>query len=270
MPKPDPELEAAIADAAREGGPDFEPAERAAFARALRTLNDTGIPYVVGGAFAKHAYTGVWRNTKDLDIFLKPDDLKTALEALAAAGYETEVTIEHWLAKATRAPYFVDLIFGAGHGQLAIDDGWFEHSRPVTIAGVQTRLIPLEELIVSKAYIAERYRFDGADIAHLIRGVQGQVDWQRVLDRLGGHRSLLLWHLLLFYFVYPGHADYLPQDLMVQLFERVRQGWSRRRPPTAFRGTLLDPFSFLVDIEDWGYEDRRNLEPVVDDEGELV
>ena len=91
-----------------------------------------------------------------------------------------------------------------------------------------------------------------------------------MLDRLGVNRGLLLWHLLLFNFIYPGHADYLPQDLMVQLFEWVRRGWSRLRPPTAFRGTLLDPFSFLVDIEDWGYEDRRKLDPIVDDEGELV
>ena len=72
------------------------------------------------------------------------------------------------------------------------------------------------------------------------------------------------------------------EPAVVASFEHVLWLRSRRCPDpatvgssaasasTAFRGTLLDPFSFLVDIEDWGYEDRRNLEPVVDDEGELV
>ncbi|HBY93443.1 MAG: nucleotidyltransferase family protein [Ardenticatenaceae bacterium] len=271
MAEHDEDFEEAVADVAREGKPEFEPEEAQVFARSLRVLNETGIPYVVGGAFAKHAYTGVWRDTKDLDIFLKPGDLKPALDALKAAGYETEVEFEHWLAKARHAPYFIDLIFGTGHGQLQVDDTWFKYSQPVEIAGVRTRLIPIEELIVSKAYIAERYRFDGADVAHLIRGAKGVIAWSRVLERLGPNRELLLWQLILFDFIYPGHSDYLPKELMVQLFEQARERWSNPQANRkAFRGTLLDPFSFIVDVEDWGYEDRRDLEPLVNDEGEPV
>ncbi len=270
MPTNDPEFEAQLADVARAADPRFEPEEAQAFARALNTLNATGIPYVVGGAFAKHAYTGIWRDTKDLDVFLKPDDLKTALDALAEAGYETSIEFEHWLAKAHQEPYVVDLIFGTGHGQLHVDDAWFEHARPGNIAGVDTRLIPLEELIVSKAYIAERYRFDGADIIHLILATKGKIDWERVLERLGPNRELLLWYLVLFDFVYPGHAKYLPQELMGGLFDEMREQWSRRTRGKAFRGTILDPFSYTVDIEDWDYEDRRDLEPLVDEEGEVV
>jgi hypothetical protein len=260
----------ALEDVAREGKPKFEPGQARAFASALQALNEAGVPYMVGGAFAKHAYTGIWRDTKDLDLFLKPEDLKTALEVLTQVGFETEIEFQHWLAKARQEPYSVDLIFGTGHGQLQIDDGWLEHSQPTKIAGVNTRLIPIEELIVSKAYVAERYRFDGADIVHLIQGAKGRLDWQRVLTRLGDNRGLLLWHLILFDFVLPGHADDLPQALMTQLFEEVRQSWTRPQPSATFRGTLLDPFSFLVDIEDWGYEDQRDLAPLVDEGGEAV
>jgi hypothetical protein len=267
---PDPEFEQALADMARAGEPRFAPEEAAFFASSLTALNQAGVSYVVAGAFAKHAYTRIWRDTKDLDVFLKPEDLKPALDALANLGYQTEIEFEHWLAKAKRDPYVVDLIFGTGHGQLQIDDGWFQHSRPVRIAGVPTRLAPIEELIVSKMYIAERYRFDGADVLHLIRSVGGRIDWERVLARLQRNRKLLLWHLLLYDFVYPGHADHLPQELMVRLFEEVRRGWTRPDDPRAFRGTLLDPFSFAADVEDWGYEDRRDLEPWVDDAGELL
>ena len=257
---PDEQFEDAVAHAAREGAPEFDEEEGRVFAQALNVLNDTGVPYVVAGAFAKHAYTGIWRDTKDLDVFLKPDGLKAALDALAAVGFETVVEFEHWLAKAKRNPYFLDLIFGTGHGQLQIDDTWFENAREVEVAGVRARLLPVEELIASKVYIAERYRFDGADVLHLILRREGRIDWQRVLRLLSGHRELLLWHLILFDFVYPGHRDLLPHALMTQLFDEARGNWSRQLPRKAFRGTLIDPFSFAVDIHDWGYEDRRDLE----------
>lgn len=264
----DDDFNQAVADVARAGEAQFEPEQEQVFAQGLQALNEAGVSYLVAGAVAKHAYTGIWRNTKDLDIFLKAEDLKPALEALETAGFVTEIEFPHWLAKARREPYFIDLIFGTGHGQLRIEDSWFENSRPTEIAGVPTRLIPLEELIVSKAYVAERYRFDGADILHLIQGSRGQVDWQRVLTLLEDNRDLLLWYLILFAFVYPGRREYLPLALMAELFHEAQQRWVQARHPRAFRGTLLDPFSFTVDIEDWGYEDRRELEPLVDQAGE--
>jgi hypothetical protein len=264
----DDDFERAAADVARESNPEFAPEQARIFALGLNALNGAGVPYMVGGAFAKHAYTGIWRDTKDLDLFLKPDDLKRALDVLAAAGFDTEIEFPHWLAKTWHRPYVIDLIFGTGHGQLQIDDNWFVHSRSVEVAGVKTRLIPPEELLVSKAYVAERYRFDGADIIHLILRLEGKLDWQRILVLLGSNRNLLLWYLILFQFVYPGRTDCLPQELMEQLFDKMRRRWSKPQQPHAFRGTLLDPFSFVVDTEDWGFEDRRDLAPLVDDEGE--
>jgi hypothetical protein len=58
---------------------------------------------------------------------------------------------------------------------------------------------------------------------------------------------------------------------MASLFENVRERWQHdEEPPRAFRGTLLDPFSYNVDIENWGYSDQRNLDPLVDDQGEVL
>lgn len=264
------EMEEPADDVAREGKAQFEPRQTELFARCLRALNRAGIPYLVAGAMAKHAYTGIWRNTKDLDLFLKPADLEPALATLADAGLDTTIEFHHWLAKARREPYFIDLIFGTGHGQLQIDDSWFENSRPIQIAGVQAQLIPPEELIVSKMYVAERYRFDGADVLHVIQGTRGEIDWQRILALLDDNRDLLLPYLLLFAFVYPGRTHYLPQSLMAELFEEAQRHWSDPHGRRDFRGTLLDPFSFTVDIEDWDYEDQRRLEPLVGEMGDLV
>jgi hypothetical protein len=129
--------------------------------------------------------------------------------------------------------------------------------------------MPLEWILASAMFVAERRRFDGAEVIHLIKSAKGNIDWERLLHRLGDNRELLLWHLILFDFVYPGHSDYLPQDLMVELFEEARHRWAQpEKDEKSFRGTLIDPFAFTVDVEDLGYEDRRNTESLVDEEGE--
>jgi hypothetical protein len=260
-----------VPDQSRASEARLDPAEARAFAEALSALNNGGIPYLVAGAFAKHAYTGVWRDTKDLDVFLEPADLHGALSALHDAGFRTYVEDPRWLAKARREPYFLDLIFGAGNGRMIIDGRWFERAGTVEIAGVRARLIPIEELLVSKLYVAARDRFDGADIVHLIRSAGGKIDWERVLALLRPEDSeLLLWHLLLFDFVYPGHASYLPQGLMLRLFEDLRQRWRSPGRPTLFRGTLLDQVSYGADVHDGGYEDGRDGRPLVDAEGRCL
>src|SRR5215218_5905931 len=53
---------------------------------AMRALDDAELPYVVGGGYAMAFYTGIQRNTKDLDVFMKPEDHKRALEVLEKAG----------------------------------------------------------------------------------------------------------------------------------------------------------------------------------------
>lgn len=255
----------------RERKPRLPSEQAEVYREALRALNQSGLRYAVGAAFARFVYTSIWRQTKDLDIFVRPADLRVVMDVLEAVGFETEVKERSWLAKAWKNGHFLDLIFGHGHGLLPFDECSFEGVKMDKVLGVVSPLIPIEEMIASAAFVAGRNRFDGPEVAHLIRASKGKLDWQRILDRLGENRELLLWHLILFDFVYPGHTRYLPQALMVQLFEEVRERWkTNRRSTKQFRGTLLDPFSWTVDVEDWGYEDRRNKDPLVDKKGNLL
>jgi predicted nucleotidyltransferase len=242
----------------REGEPKLTPEQAQIYARALKTVKELQIPYVVAGAFATHFYTGLWRDTKDLDLFIKPEGAEKALRALKSEGFKTEVREKHWLAKAKQNGYLIDLIFGMANGMVEFDDDWLTAKEQVTVAGVQAPIIRLEELITSKVYIAVRDRFDGADIVHLIRAVKGRVQWERILQRLRMNRNLLLWHFIFFDFVYPAHSEYLPRDLMKRLFEEFHAS----RPAAnqdQFLGTLLDAFSFAADVHDWGYPDARKL-----------
>ena len=252
-----------------EGRIELEPEVEKVFVQGLRALNSANIPYVVGAAFARHAYTGIWRETKDIDIFLLPKDLQAAFEALENEGFSTSVMYEHWLAKAYFGDIFIDLIFGTGHGQVQVDEAWIERGRPGVVLGVATRLAAIEEMITTSMFVAERNRFDGAEVVHLINSARGNLDWDRILQLVGEeNREILLWNLILFDIVYPGHYDYLPKDLIVRLFQEMRTRWKNNKiPPKAFRGMILDPFSFEVDLENWGYEDRRKIAPIVDQEG---
>jgi hypothetical protein len=94
---------------------------------ALRKLQDTGIPFLVGGAFAFSHYAHITRDTKDVDIFVKPDDCPRVLETFEQLGYQTEVPFPHWLGKVHRGEYFGQR-FSSGNA-----------SRASTICGSSTR-----------------------------------------------------------------------------------------------------------------------------------
>ena len=42
----------------------------------------------MGGAFGLGAYTGAWRNTKDLDLYILPPDRDTVVSVLTEAGLD--------------------------------------------------------------------------------------------------------------------------------------------------------------------------------------
>ncbi len=109
-----------------------------------------------------------------------------------------------------RAERFADLIYRSGNGVAVVDDLWFEHAVEAELLGIPVRLCPAEEIIWSKSYVQERERFDGADIAHLIRRSGRNFDWKRLIRRFGDDWRVLLGHLVNFGFVYPGERDVVP------------------------------------------------------------
>src|SRR3954462_5632953 len=145
-----------------------DPQTREFYVAALKKLDEAKIPYVVGGGYAMAYYTGIARNTKDLDLFIRASDRDQALKALEHAGYRTEFFYEFWIAKALSGETFVDILYNSGNGLCPVDDDWFKHSVKHEILGYPTRLIPAEEQLHSKAFVQDRDRFDGTDVAHLL------------------------------------------------------------------------------------------------------
>jgi hypothetical protein len=232
--------------------------EREVYRRALHAMNEAQVPYVVAGAYAMYEHTGIYRQTKDLDLFVEPTVVLAAAHALRAAGFLMRLEDLHWLAKGTMGDRFVDLIYGMGNGVAFIDDQWHARSRPGVVAAHGVRVAPVEELIWHRLFISERHRHDTSDILHLLLCVGDTLDWERLLERVGLHWPLLLAQCQMFSYVYPGHRSNIPSWVMEKLLEQARADVGRDEEESdVTRGTLISRFSFAIDVREWGFADPR-------------
>ena len=226
----------------------------------MRCLKNEGIDFLVGGAYALAHYTGIVRYTKDLDLFIRPRDLERCMKALEKYSYRTEVTFPIWLAKAFCGNDFVDIIYRSGNGLAEVDDAWFDYATPANVLDCDVRLCPVEETILSKAFIMERERYDGADILHYIHACAETMDWDRLLQRFEEHWRVLLSHLVLFGFVYPGSKHRVPKWVMEVLCDALREDESeahQHRFTRLCNGPLLSRVHYIVDTTQGGYRDAR-------------
>jgi hypothetical protein len=159
------------------------------------------------------------------------------------------------LFKAHRDDFFVDLITGMSNGVITVDSTWIERALPAMIHGVATRVLAPEELLASKLFVTRRERFDGADIAHIIYGTRGRLDWGRVLSLVGEHWEMLLWALVLFRYVYPAQSNYVPGTLWQDLVARFLNQLANPDAKADFRGSLVDDNMFAIDVNEWGLPD---------------
>ncbi len=245
-------------DASPPAQPTFPDATARFYGRMIDALQAAEQPFLVGGAYAFARHTGIERHTKDLDLFVRPEDVERTLAILAEAGCETELTFTHWLGKARRNDDFIDIIFSSGNGIATVDDRWFAHSLPDEVLGRPVRLCPVEEMLWSKLYVMERERFDGADAAHLLLHNLDRLDWRRLLGYFQWHEQLLLASLPLFQVIYPTETERVPSRVMDYMAARARQDPERaRRDRPVCRGTLLSREQYLPDIEQGGFIDAR-------------
>src|SRR5258708_30838141 len=74
--------------------------EREVYRRALQALNDAAVPYVVAAAYAIYEHTGIYRQTKDLDLFVEPSFVVASTRPLHQAVFGMRLDPLHWLPEA--------------------------------------------------------------------------------------------------------------------------------------------------------------------------
>lgn len=232
------------------------PQAEAFYAEALRELSAQSSPFLLAGTYAVSAYTGITRQTKDLDIFCKAGDFPRILGDFQERGYAVEIEDERWLAKVFRGEHFFDVIFASSNGTMPVNDQWFEGARQVEVFGTQVRIVGPTELIWSKAFIQLRHRYDGADIVHVILKQSDAIDWKRLLAYMELHWEVLLTHLLNFRWIYPAERNQVPRWLMDELLDRLHRQLELPPPHMKVcRGRMFSRVDYRIAVEEWGYAD---------------
>ena len=235
----------------------FDAACAAFYKRAIELLRQSEIPFLLGGAYGVCVYTGLARHTKDVDLFIRAVDLDRALGIFERDGCRTEKTFPHWLAKVYLGQNVIDLIYAAGNGLGLVDDSWFTRGRDDELLGLPVKVMGPEEIIWMKAFVQERERFDGADIAHMIQSCAESIDWAYLRTRFGADWRVLFSFLVLFGYIYPSERHRIPADLMQELTRLLAHEQTALFRERICRGTFLSRAQFLPDVNERGYRDAR-------------
>jgi hypothetical protein len=159
---------------------DLQPEVEATLKRAIRALDEAGVPFMLGGGLAAWAHGGP-AGTYDVDLMVRGEDAKAALEALVAAGMEAEDPPEQWLLKAHDGNVLVDLIYEPSG--LAINDDVFGRSQQLTVCAMRTRVMALEDVFSTKLLSMNDNSLDYGPLIKMARAVREQVDWDEVRAR---------------------------------------------------------------------------------------
>lgn len=158
---------------------------------AITTLKQGEVPFLLMGGLASATH-GRPRWTHDIDLFIRPQDAKPALEALKEKGFETQETYPDWLFKGVKRGVLVDLIFRTS-GDIYLDEQMIARSREEQINSIRVRMISPEDLLIIKAIVhQEHLPRHWHDALGLIAAFK--LDWDYVLYRAqrGARRVLAL------------------------------------------------------------------------------
>jgi hypothetical protein len=227
------------------------PAQWAIYKSAIEALRDARIDFLLGGGFALATFTGRWRDTKDIDLYVKPTDRDAAVAVLTGAGFEDYYKHlpydRKWIYRNVRDGVIVDIIWSMANQRAQVDELWFERADSVRIRDQVLRVTPQEELLWCKLYIVQHDHCDWIDIFNLLYATGASLDWKHLLRRLENDTPLLRALLSVYGWLCPGSALKLPRWLWKHLRIPPPQPRSSSRKPNPIR--LLDSrawFSALV------------------------
>jgi hypothetical protein len=142
--------------------------------RAVATLRDTGVPFLLGGSLACWARGGP-RSENDLDLMVSPADAERALQALAQAGMRPERPPEEWLFKAWDGEVLVDLIFGPAG--LELSEEVFARAEELAVLAVTTPVMALEDVLTTMLLALDERCLDYRDLVAIARSLREQIDF---------------------------------------------------------------------------------------------
>ncbi len=115
----------------------------------VEAMEESNIRYVFIGGIASGGL-GRPRSTRDIDLFVVPEDAEIALRFLAKKGFKTEKTDPSWLYKGFKDGILVDVIFKS-KGEIYLDSEMYGRVLHAEFHGKRLRLVSPEDLLIIKA-----------------------------------------------------------------------------------------------------------------------
>jgi hypothetical protein len=233
------------------------PEEWSVYERALNALCEMDIPFLFGGAFALSTYTGIWRDTKDLDLLILPEHRDRAVQAITAVGFDDyfdKVPYDQgWIFRSHRDGYIVDLIWRMANRRADVQQSWFDNAISAQIHGTVHGVVAPEELLWHKLYVLQRERCDWPDALNLLYTVGPHLDWKRVVALFGEDGALLNGLLNVFNWVCPGRVAEFPEWLRKQY---------HLKEPKKIAVTANEANVKFLDTRPWFAAFRSDFKPV--------
>lgn len=206
--------------------------QKSLYRRVMGEARRRGLLFAIGGGFARNAYTGLWRNTKDLDIFVLERDHEDFVRLLTDLGLsdycEHEAYDRSWIYRSCQGDQIVDVIWQMANHRARVDEVWLKTGPSIMLEGESFPVIPPEETLWTKLYILQRERCDWPDALNLIGAVGPELDWGRLIDRVAADTPLLSAVLNVFGWICPARSQHLPAWIWSRLHvERPGGGESR-------------------------------------------
>jgi len=214
------------------------------------------IPFALGGAFAVAAYTGFWRNTKDLDLYVRPQDRDSLIEILSQHGftdYFDELPYDRWwIYRGFRSGTIIDIIWAAANHRTEVREWWMEGPE-VEVRARRVRVLPVEVIVQDKLYILQRERCDWPDVLNLLYSCGACMDWERLLEEMKDDLPLLGGVLSVYRWMAPAAARAVPPSVW------RRAGLPPSSPEPA--GPIVQSRVKLLDRRPWFGPDREQKKP---------
>lgn len=221
---------------------------------AMEAVRAEKVPLILGGGFALAAYTGRWRDTKDIDFYIVPGDREKAVDALVQAGfkdyYEQRPYDRNWIHRSIRNDVIVDLIWAMANQRAQVDEIWFKRAPELTLRNQRLLVLPAEEFVWCKLYIIQRDHCDWTDIFNLLYVSGPELDWNHLIWRVGEDLQLLKGLIMTFSWLCPDQAARLPRALWYRL--DLSPPGPDLPPPTRDRIRLLDSRHWFAGLEPKG------------------
>jgi hypothetical protein len=220
----------------------------------MRAVFQQEIPFAVGGGLAAMGYADQVRESKDLDLYILPENRDRIVSLLSNLGfhdyYDENPYQRHWIYRSIRDGFIVDVMWAMANRRASVTDTWLR-GPAIPIEDFTIHLLPAEETLWTKLYVLQRDRCDWPDALNMLYIVGPDLNWARLTDLVDADSGLLAGVVAVFRWLCPARAQQLPPWLWSRLgLNPPASGDARGH--VAERARLLDSrpwFTPLMDEE---------------------